>query len=84
MKKSFSLLALMLALGLTGCTQTEPTPMYVEGDETECSSCGPSAPTVKSCANKTKTINYVDKCSGGCGFPVTVRKVSDCQNGGAM
>lgn len=79
MNKKVKILALLVMLGMSGCTQLEPEPMYVEGERVvSCDSCAQEE-VVKKCPKKTGVINYVDKCAGSCGFPVTVRRASDCK-----
>lgn len=48
-----------------------------------CNNCGDEEPNNVVCAKEVKVIRYSDKCDGGngqCGFPVSVRKTSLCDN----
>ena len=52
--------------------------------ESACTTCAPEIEEkvpVK-CAKDVKTVRYTDKCTHGCGFPITVRVESECSSEG--
>ena len=91
MKWTLSLITLSLMFVTTGCVHkhvektkyVKPEPTYKIKKYQNCSkeTCTKDEPL---CALDTKTVNYVDSCDGsfGCAFPVTVRKLSNCKQGG--
>jgi hypothetical protein len=84
MKKIIILFALSLIFIISGCSckEVEPVPVYIQPEVKEvCVECE-NKPAVDTCAKETKVIYYKDACSGSCGFPVTVRAVSNCDRGG--
>jgi len=52
--------------------------------ESVCNTCTPEIEekVPVNCAKDVKTVRYTDKCTHGCGFPITVRVESDCSNEG--
>jgi len=48
-----------------------------------CVACEKEALKVE-CIKEVKVVNYVNKCSGDCGFPVTVRANPICKNAKGM
>lgn len=76
MKRITVLFALFFILVISGCSKIDVVPVYVQPDT--CTDCE-EKPV---CAKETKVIRYQGACSGSCGYPVTVRKTSDCDRGG--
>lgn len=89
MKRTLSLLTLSLMFMMTGCVvkhvettkyiKPEPTYKIVNCPTQNKKGCNNEQVL---CAMDTKTVNYVDACDGACAFPVTVRKNSNCKEGG--
>jgi len=87
MKKNLALFTIaFIILIISGCAGKTTKPSVNNIDPVNipsvCTSCDTPKTKRVVCAKETKTIQYIDRCSGSCGFPVTVRKKSNCNKGG--
>ena len=82
MKKTLLGFGLIIVLMMTGCaSRIDAVPVFVESQE-ECHSC--KEDFVRTCTHEIKVVNYKDRCTNNCSFPVTIRNKSTCRYGGGM
>jgi len=78
MKKYFILSILSFTFAISACSRIDAVPVYVQKQK-PCNTTKkkPELP----CTHSTRVVNYTQQCNCSEDFPVTVRKVSDCNSG---